>query len=243
MTSHTRKRQKRGPNSWANFTCSAEIDSLPHENDDILGETPIYAVQDPFTAGIYRVRSELNHATVEQSRKRGWSDLFNLCTGLQTVEPTLGHCPVDGQSGSALDENDFLSLDAQQWLKEAFPELYPIVPSLDHRSVNLNVPNPFPKDGEARHPKLREKKSAMFADGAVNGLIKFHLGSSGRLGNGSVDVPPSTFAHRHVAVHHRKNPNFPPKEQVPPLPPGFGRDGKLKLDQTDTRLLTFCEVG
>ena len=149
---------------------------------------------------------------------------------------------MDDQRGSALDENDLLSLDAQQWLKAAFPELYPIVPSLDHRSVNLNVPNPFPKDGEARHPKLREKKSAMFADGAVNGLIKFHLGSSSGLGNGSVDGPSSTFVPRHVAVHHRKNPSFAQKERVPPLPPGFGRDGKLKLDQTDTKLLTFCEI-
>lgn len=150
---------------------------------------------------------------------------------------------MDDENGSALDENNFLSLEAQQWLQEAFPEFYPSVPSLDDRSVNLNVPNPFPKDGEARHPKLREKKSAMFEDGAVNGLIKFHIGSSGGLDNGSADAPSSRFAQRHMAIHHRQNPNFPPKEGVPPLPPGFGRDGKLKLDQTDTRLLTFCEVG
>lgn len=85
---------------------------------------------------------------------------------------------MDDQIDSTPDENEFLSLEAQQWLQEAFPEFYPIVPSLDHRSLNLNIPNPFSKDGEARHPKLREKKSAMSADGAVNGLIKFHIGSS-----------------------------------------------------------------
>lgn len=84
----------------------------------------------------------------------------------------------DDRSDSAPDESEFLSLEVQQWLQDAFPEFYPTVPSLDHRSVDLDIPNPFSKNGEARHPKLREKKSAMSADGAVNGLIKFHMGSS-----------------------------------------------------------------
>ena len=154
----------------------------------------------------------------------------------------LGHDQVDGQSDNVPDEDQFFSLEAQRWLQEAFPEFYPAVPSLGHRSVILNISNPFSKDGEARHPKLREKKSAMSADGAVNGLIKFHIGSSDGIDKHAGDAPCSSLAQRQMAVHHRTNPNFRPKEGVPPLPPGFGRDGKLKLDQTDTRLLTFCKL-
>lgn len=149
---------------------------------------------------------------------------------------------MDDQSDYAPDENEFFSLEARQWFRENFPEFEPTIPSFDHRSVNLNVPNPFSKDGEARHPKLREKKSAMSVDGAVNGLIKFHIGSSDGIDKGSVDAPSSRFAQRQMAVHHRTNPNFRPDKGVPPLPPGFGRDGKLKLDQTDTRLLRFCKL-
>ena len=71
MASHTSKRQRHGPSPWADFTYWADMESLPHEDDEILGETPIYAVEDHFTAGLNRIRSELDHATTEQSRKRG----------------------------------------------------------------------------------------------------------------------------------------------------------------------------
>lgn len=71
MASHTSKRRRHEPHSWGNSIYSAEIESLPHENDDILGETPIYAVQDPFMVGLNRAMSELDHATVEQTGKRG----------------------------------------------------------------------------------------------------------------------------------------------------------------------------
>ena len=161
---------------------------------------------------------------------------------MQTFDEHLGYNQLDDQDGDAADENHFLSVEAQQWLQEAFPEFYPVVPSPDDRSVNLNIPNPFPRDGEARHSKLREKKSAMFADGAVNGLIKFHMGSTHGVDQGSVDAPSNQLAGKQMAIHHRRNPNFRPHNGVPPLPPGFGRDGKLKLDQTDTKLLTFCEL-
>ena len=100
---------------------------------------------------------------------------------------------VDNRSDSAPDESEFLSLEVEQWLQDAFPEFYPTVPSLDHRSVNLDIPSPFSKDGEARHPKLREKKSAMSADGAVNGLSKFHTGSSDGIDKNSVETPFDRF--------------------------------------------------
>ena len=167
-----------------------------------------------------RVSSTMLHQS--KAEKESWKDFLDLCNGLQTVECTLGHSPVYHHNGSALDENKILSLETQQWPKETFPEFYPTIPSLDHCSVNLNVPNPFPKDGEAPHPKLREKKSTLFADGAVNGLLKLDLCSSGVLDNSFVEAPSNTFAERHAAVH-RKYPNFPPQDWVPMLPPGFRR--------------------
>lgn len=71
MASHIDKRRRPEPSPWADVTYSADIENLPHEFDDILGEHPIYAIQDSFTAGLHRVRSELDHASVENSRKRG----------------------------------------------------------------------------------------------------------------------------------------------------------------------------
>ena len=71
MACHTSKRRKHGAIPWADSTYSADTESLPHENDDILGETPIFAIQDPFIAGLSRVGSELDQAIVGQSRKRG----------------------------------------------------------------------------------------------------------------------------------------------------------------------------
>lgn len=146
------------------------------------------------------------------------------------------------RSDSAPDENQLLSPEAQQWLQEAFPEFYAAVPSLDDRSIDLNIPNPFSKDSEARHPKLREKKSAMTEDGGVNGLIKFHMRSSDGSDRNAVGTRSSRFAQRQMAVHHRTNLVFRPNEGVHPLPPGFGRDGNLKLDVTDTKLLRFCKL-
>lgn len=71
MASHIDKRQRHGPSPWADVTYLTDIESMPHEFEDILGENPIYAVQDSFTTGANRIRSELEHASVEKSRKRG----------------------------------------------------------------------------------------------------------------------------------------------------------------------------
>jgi hypothetical protein len=239
MACHIGKRPRHEPSPWAEVTYLADTESPPHEFEDILGENPIYAVQDSFTAGIHRISSELQHTLVEKSRKRGSQGCLYRFNNLLIMLIFLGHSQVDDQSGYAADENEFLSLEARQWLRESFPELEPTIPSFDDRSVILNIPVPFAKDGEARHPKLREKKSAMSVDGAVNGLLKFHIGSSDGNDKSSVDAP---FARRQMAVHHRAYPTFRQNEGVPPLPPGFGRDGKLKLDQTDTRLLRFCKL-
>lgn len=41
-----------------------------------------------------------------------------------------GHEQVGDQSENAIGENQLLSAEAQQWLRDVFPERYPTVPSL-----------------------------------------------------------------------------------------------------------------
>lgn len=71
MAHHIDKRRKQGSSLWTNVDYAAVTETSGDEFDDPLGNSSVYAVQDAFTAGLDRVRSELNHASVENRRKRG----------------------------------------------------------------------------------------------------------------------------------------------------------------------------
>lgn len=81
MARHIDKRRRQEASPWTDVTYAADIENPPHEFDDLLGETPIYAIQDSVTTGLHRVRSELDHASLENSRKKGcynFLDLFSI---------------------------------------------------------------------------------------------------------------------------------------------------------------------
>ncbi len=98
----------------------------------------------------------------------------------------------------------------------------------------------------SRNPCL---KSTAFLpeDGAVNGYIKFRLRmcdvedhKSGVLGKGKsflANPQPKSCPQQqtHLTEHKVKGPLI----DVPYLPPNFGR--RLKLDNTDNKLLKFCK--
>lgn len=68
ILSHVDKRGRHETNAYVDFKDPADINNLPPEHENILGENPIYVIQD---TGIHRVRKELSHASFESSKKRG----------------------------------------------------------------------------------------------------------------------------------------------------------------------------
>jgi hypothetical protein len=131
----------------------------------------------------------------------------------------------------------------QGFLVEHFPELYPFVPSADERVVDLSIPNPFAEDSLNRHPTVRQSTVKLPDDGAVSGYIKFRLRVSDGDGDSVMAPRRNIFAQKSIensmGVHHRQMPELPGTNNVPSLPPDFGRG--CKLDNTDNKLLKFCE--
>lgn len=121
------------------------------------------------------------------------------------------------------------------------------MPAREGQTFSLNLRNPFVTNEANRHPGL--KRTALIPeDGAVNGYIKFRLRMSDvedhnppALGKGKglaslANSQPSNLM-RQPAQHMQHNPNASPID-IPYLPPNFGR--RLKLDDTDNKLLKFC---
>lgn len=122
-------------------------------------------------------------------------------------------------------------------LADLFPDFAPSVPSLEERSVDLAVPNPFAVDGLTEHPRVTSQLEPVVIppDGAINGLVKF------RLRFDDLQVPdqqrmPLAMQKEKYTVQTTKSPTT---IGVPYLPPDFGRG--LNLNRTDMKLLKFCE--
>ena len=135
----------------------------------------------------------------------------------------------------------------QAWLAQALPELYPSIPSKEGQRFSLSLSNPFAANGSNRHPRL---KSTAFLpeDGAVNGYIKFRLRMSdiedhrspvlGK-GKGMTFLANSQPKYRpQLSPQHMQQNSGAPPNDIQYLPPNFGR--RLKLDDTDNKLLKFC---
>jgi hypothetical protein len=126
----------------------------------------------------------------------------------------------------------------QDWLAAQFPELYPSVPDIENRMVDLHLENPFLEDSEVRHPVLRTNHT-LPEDGAVNGYIKFRIRFSEENNTGCRPrAQNATFGQSTLAVHHR---NYHPVvgDHVPYVPPDFGKGSKL--DSMDGKLMKFCK--
>lgn len=129
--------------------------------------------------------------------------------------------------------------EAQDWLSGFFPELFPSLPVPEERCVNITIPNPFIEDSVARYSCENRVTFTMPEDGAVNGYIKFRLRMTDS-SDESHKPKHSTFGQSSMAVHHRNMPERDiPGNNVPYLPPDFGRESKL--DGTDIKLLKFCQ--
>lgn len=157
--------------------------------------------------------------------------------------------PVSSDQGDDdLYGGEEATTEAQVWLAQAMPELYPSIPSKEGQSFSLSLSNPFAANGSNRHPRL---KSTAFLpeDGAVNGYIKFRLRMSdvedhrspvlGK-GKGITFLGNSQPRHRtQLSPQHMQQNSGAPPNDIQYLPPNFGR--RLKLDDTDNKLLKFCK--
>ncbi len=131
--------------------------------------------------------------------------------------------------------------EQQDWFMKVLPELFPTVPSIENRLVDLSISNPFADNVPIRHPALKAT-SFELENGVVNGYIKFRLRMADVDDQSTVDTRKrkSIFSPRLASTDNRK---LPPKLTLPTeivayLPPDFGRG--LKFDQTDAKLLKFC---
>lgn len=127
--------------------------------------------------------------------------------------------------------------EEREWIAQI---LRPSLPLLEDRIVNLRLDNPYDDNGESRHKTLREEVFQP-QNGAVNGYIKFRIldadlsdrnNRAGLLGQAALGL------HRRRKFQDSEAEG--PFSHVPRLPPDFGRG--LKLNQTDSKLLKFCET-
>jgi hypothetical protein len=120
------------------------------------------------------------------------------------------------------------------------------MPSKDGQTFSLNLCNPFTTNETNRHPRL--KSTALLPeDGAVNGYIKFRLRMSdvedhkspilGK-GKGMAFLANSHPTSRPQQSFQNTQNMKAPSNDIQYLPPNFGR--RLKLDDTDNKLLKFC---
>lgn len=138
-----------------------------------------------------------------------------------------------------------LPTEAERVVFEHVPQLWPSIPVPEDRVVEVHMPNPFfDEHATNHHPALRPGRSAIPADGHVNGLIKFRLRQPEERNAFAETLTETTTENRlknapfrSVAVHHRAA-CITHDGNVQPLPPKFGRIAGL--GPTDEKLLTFC---
>ncbi|PGH08398.1 hypothetical protein GX51_01224 [Blastomyces parvus] len=131
--------------------------------------------------------------------------------------------------------NDF-DAAARDWLQQV---LYPDIPSLEDRFVNLSLENPYSDNAPSRHETLRTHILTP-EDGSVNGYIKFRIRNAD-LDESSLKAAKRSFGASAMGVHHRNsseaNSLF---NNIPYLPPNFASG--VKLDAVDGKLLKFYLV-
>lgn len=125
--------------------------------------------------------------------------------------------------------------EAIDWLNSV---LYPDLPSLEDRFIDLTLENPYEQNETARHVSLRPQMSEPL-EGAVNGYIKFRIlnadfgdqnkhGARGLFRGNLPGMP------RQPTIMDK----MPLLANIPLLPPDFGKG--VKLDAVDNKLLKFC---
>jgi len=123
-------------------------------------------------------------------------------------------------------------------LAKFFPYLWPSLPSLEDRRLELDVVNPYIDNAINHHRTLRAAVASIPEDGAINGYIKFRLRMSDFESDHSNDPRRNIFGQQAFGMHHRQVPGTVSTVNIPSLPPDFGRG--CKLNPTDRNLLTFC---
>lgn len=132
----------------------------------------------------------------------------------------------------------------QQMLMTELPELFPDIPALTDRFVNLGLANPYADNGPIRHAKIRDM-AMLPEDGGVNGYIKFRLRMADVESDANMQKKTVFDQNRQLGKQIQGETNPAPfgldRQQIPNLPPDFGRG--LKLDKVDGKLLKFCKCG
>lgn len=128
----------------------------------------------------------------------------------------------------------------QDWLAAEFPDLFPSLPDLESRIVNLHLENPFLEGSAVRHPALKTNHT-LPEDGAVNGYIKFRIRFSAEddTSHRPQAQKATAFGQSTPAVHHRSHHPIV-GDHVPCVPPDFGKG--CKLDNMDSKLMKFCKL-
>jgi hypothetical protein len=124
-----------------------------------------------------------------------------------------------------------------------FPDLLPSVPSLQERTLDIHIANPFDADGIPHHPKRSHWKETAIGVNVkeVNGLVKFARKTTEK----SADVPPERRICRQTTqgptISNQMTNSRPMVDilrHTPWLPPDFGRG--FHMTAQDESLLRFC---
>jgi hypothetical protein len=124
-----------------------------------------------------------------------------------------------------------------------FPDLLPSVPSLQERTLDTHIANPFDADGIPHHSKRSHWKETAIGVNVkeVNGLVKFARKTTAK----SADVP----SERRIRRQTIQGPTISNQmtnsrlrvdilRHMPWLPPNFGRG--FHMTAQDESLLRFC---
>ena len=146
----------------------------------------------------------------------------------------------DGGLGAAQGEDPAAIEAREKWLRETFPDIFPSVPSIEDRVVDLTIKNPFAEGAVIRHPTLNSENK-LPTNGAVDGYIKFRFSVSYLEDRTSAQTRQAAFLKKELQKAPRPLPRMPGvTDKILSLPPSFGLG--VKLDRMDRNILTFCEL-
>lgn len=124
-----------------------------------------------------------------------------------------------------------------------FPDLLPSVPSLQERTLDIHIANPFDAAGNPHHPKRGHWKETAIGVSVkeVNGLVKFARKTTETLAG----VPPERRSSRQTSqgptISNQMTNSRPAVDilrHMPWIPPDFGRG--FHMTAQDESLLRFC---
>jgi hypothetical protein len=127
-----------------------------------------------------------------------------------------------------------------EWFDKMFPELFPSIPRISDRVVDLGSSNPFEDGPGVRHPILR--LSSFRQEVEVNGYIKFRFRMKDVEAKRPNNQKRIVYSKRELPLTARV-PSLPlasgtPKIPAPDVPLNLGNS--LEFDETDKKLMKFC---